>query len=76
MAISYYNLAPTEGIKIEAFDLATNISVGIYESRRQCTRKLFIRNTANVRVETNKEGKPRFTTSYKTGKKYYFKEIK
>lgn len=61
-------------IKVEAFNIATGESVGIFESYSQASRKLFIRNAAyisqNIRGEYKKGVK-----SYKNDIRYTFKII-
>lgn len=67
-------------IKVEAFDEEWK-SVGVFESIKIASRKLFIRYSSNISnyLNGNKAytftGKRKGVASYKTGKRYHFKKV-
>lgn len=71
----------TESIKVEAFDIATDESCGVFESASQAARKLFIRCSSSITNQvfgghgSTHKGKKRGLKNYKNDIKYYFKIV-
>ena len=67
-----------EDVRVEAFDLESGVSVGVFSSINKAARKLYIRSTGticNSLIGTHThtfKGNKKGIKSYKDGKKYTF----
>ena len=70
-----------EAQPVKAFDIATGLAVGSYDSIAQAANKLFIRHAARIHNYLNGtknctfKGNRRGVASYKTSIKYHFEKV-